>query len=223
MQQTDENGIATIQNPEGQSDKTSYSAEEYKNLQAFSTKASQERIELAKKLVSKDPKEILAIDDIKLQNKVIKELYTYDNLDELKVMLPELFEEKKEDGENNEDDRFAKLEKEQRLMRFKLEKEALASELEKVKLGSPTLEKAIPNFEERVKEELKYISSELPLQERVKRAVKMVSSGTDVSIEALLALQGKSFQQPPSNKKPEELLDAQNSLRKALWLKTKTV
>ncbi len=51
----------------------------------------------------------------------------------------------------------------------------------------------------------------------------MVSSGTDVSIEALLALQGKSFQQPPSNKKPEELLDAQNSLRKALWLKTKTV
>ncbi len=130
MQQTDENGIATIQNPEGQSDKTSYSAEEYKNLQAFSTKASQERIELAKKLVSKDPKEILAIDDIKLQNKVIKELYTYDNLDELKVMLPELFEEKKEDGENNEDDRFAKLEKEQRLMRFKLEKEALASELE---------------------------------------------------------------------------------------------
>lgn len=224
MKQTaDDAEFLNGQNPEdGQSDKTSYSADEYRNLQAFSTKNSQEKIEFAKKLVQKDPKELLTITDTKLQAKIIKDLYSYDNLDELKIMLPELFEDKNSDGnDGGDDDRVSKLEKEHQLMKFKLEKEALASELEKAKLANPLLGKAIPNFDELVKEEMKYISSELPLSERVKKAIKMISTSPSLEVETMLALQGREVKKQVGWPSTEDLTNAQNSLRKALGLKTK--
>ena len=60
----------------GQAEATiSVKEEDYKNLQSFSTKVNQERIDLAVKLATKDRAELLNIKDIKLQNKVVKEIY----------------------------------------------------------------------------------------------------------------------------------------------------
>jgi hypothetical protein len=199
MKQPADAEFLTNQNPEaGQSDKTSYSADEYKNLQAFSTKANQEKIDLAIKLAKKDPKEILEIGDVKLQNKVIKELYNYDNIDELKIMLPQVFEDNSSD-DSDDDDRFERLEREQKLLKYKLDKEALDTELEKFSISNKSLVDSIPNFADKVKEELKFISTELSLADRVKRATKLVTNSGDATVEAYLSLQGKITPKAPQN------------------------
>ena len=92
MQQAAKAELPNNETPEGQAQ---YTAEDIKNLQAFWTKAQQEKIEFAKKLVQKDPIELKTLDK-ELQNKVIKQVYGYDNIEELEIMLPSLFEQEKE-------------------------------------------------------------------------------------------------------------------------------
>ena len=83
-QQTSEEELPKTQTPvEGQ---VVIGEDEYKNLQSFATTVRQNEIALAIKLVNKDKSELLNISDKKLQNKVIKELYGYDNLEELQAM-----------------------------------------------------------------------------------------------------------------------------------------
>jgi len=178
-------------NPEekGQEGKT-YSEEEYKNAQAFGTKAQQERIKLAEKLVAKDPKELELMDDIALQNKVINNLYGASDLDELKILKPELFSDAQESNEG-EDDELAELQKKVKIMEYKATQWIVNNEIESITKENKDLVDTIPDFDAKIKEELKYISSEISPKERVQRAFRLVAWSNNTN-DAYLALQGKT-------------------------------
>ena len=198
-----------------------YTEEEYTNLQAFWTKAQQERIALAWKLASKDPKELLNM-DASIQNKVVKEIWGYENLDELKVMLPDLFDDNDGDDKWSSDDVVEQMKREQQLLRMKLEKKEINDEIEKFSSSNSDLVNSIPNFTEKVNEELKNISSNLPAKERVTRATKLVAGNSDLSVEAYLQLQWKNNIKANNKWVSDDYIkDAQNALRKSLWLKIK--
>jgi len=205
-----------------QADKT-YSTEEYKNLQAFWTKANQWLINVSKKLAEKDPKELLAM-DAQIQNKVIKDLYGYDNVEELKIMLPDVFKEKDDDWYDswNNEDALEIMKREQNLLKMKLNKKEVNDEIEKFTIVNSSVASSIPNFDTKVSDELKYISNELPVKERVDRAIKLVSGNSDLSVEAYLNLQWKTNVKSSSQTLTDDyVLDAQNKLRASFWLKTK--
>jgi len=228
-QASDEEFQNLNQNPNGQSDDnntpSTYTEEEYKNLQAFWTKANQGLINVSKKLAEKDPKELLWM-DAQIQNKIIKDIYGYDNIEELKIMLPDVFENNEDDkyGDNgwNNGDALEQMKREQELLKMKLNKKDIDDEIEKYTSINWNVVTSIPNFNEKVKEELKYISSELPAKERVNRATRLVGGNSDINVEAYLQLQWKNNIKSSGQKLTDDyILDAQNKLRQQLGLKTK--
>jgi len=213
-------------NPDGQAwtvPKT-YTEEEYKNLQSFWTKANQTLIDTSKKLAEKEPKELLTM-EVNIQNKVIKDIWWYDNIDELKTMLPDILSWEEENGNNtfdDESDAFKQLKREQELLKMKLNKKDVDDEIEKFTTAHSELLKSIPNFAEKVREELKYISSELPNNKRVERATKLVSWNSDINVDAYLQLQWKNVVKASGQKMTEEHAEkARNQLRATFWLAQK--
>jgi len=223
MKQTEKNNSEfqeNNQNSKEQADKKTYSEEEYVNLQAFWTKANQALIDISKKLAENDPKELLNMES-KIQNKIIKEVWGYDNLDELRIMLPDVLEGKSTEkfDENNWVD---KMEREYRLLKMKLEKKDIDDEIDKYISVNSKIVSSIPNFTEKIKEELKSISSSLPSKERVNKATKLISNSLDIDVETYLQLQWKTMVKPSEQKlDKKDMVTAQNQLRKSLWLKEK--
>lgn len=169
--------------------KTTVAVEDYKNLESFATKSRQDAIKFAKMLAEANPKSIESIDDEKIQQKVIKELHWYDSLDELKIFKPEIFEEESEKQKQNtsEDKRY------ENLMNL-LNKNKLEDEITKQTQTIWKASEAIPDFKDKVLSELKNISSELSNEERVSKAIKLVTGWTDIFNQVLLSLQGKEQQ-----------------------------
>lgn len=192
-------------NPEGQENwendtPKTYSEEEYKNAQAFGTKARQDQIAMAEKLVKSNPKELESIDDEKLRNKVIENLYGAKDLGELKIISPEIFEEKgKED--NGDDDELIKLQRKVQLMEYKNNQGILKSEIENIKLNNKDLIDTIPDFEKQMENEMKLFNSDLSVKEKVNRAFKLVAGSTSANWEAYLALQGKTLVKSKADEK----------------------
>lgn len=179
-----------ILNPEGQwGDTKTYSEEEYKNLQSFSTKAQQEKIALAERLVKNSPKELETM-DVKLQNKVIESLYWASSLEELKIISPELFENEGWGGDDNDDDKL-KLERKVQLMEYKMNQGAVSTVIENLKISNKDLADTVPEFEAKMKEEMKAFSSDLSIKEKAEKAFRLIS-WWNTSSEAYLAMQGKT-------------------------------
>lgn len=149
--------------------------ERYKNLQAEYTKVRQWEIALAVKLANKDKKSILEIEDKKLQEKVIKEIYGLNNLEEVKLIHWDTFYKTDEEKGDDEWDKYSSLEKEFKLMKFHQQKSEIEAAVEAIKKEQPLLFENKAN-EEKLIEELKYISTELPAAERVKRATSVLMS-----------------------------------------------
>jgi hypothetical protein len=174
LQQTSEEELLKTQTPWdndwGQVDKK-YSEEEYKNLQAAFTKANQDKINTYVRLVEKDKKEILNIEDKKLQNKVIKELYWLDNIEELKLIHWDKFlkEDKSEDDELTDIER---LNNELKLLKHNQAKWELEKAIADYKKDN-TIIFEDSTAEDKLREELRYISSELSINERINRASKI--------------------------------------------------
>lgn len=169
--------------------------EDHKSLQAAFTKTRQREIALEVKLASKDKKSILEIEDKKLQDKVIKEIYWLNNLEELKLIHWETFyKEKEEDAEGSDDDRISKLEKELKLSKYYQSKLDLDWAIDEYKKANP-LAFEDEWVEDKIIEELKYISSDLSTKERVRRAATIVlgnNSNIDVWYAALKQNQGNN-------------------------------
>lgn len=192
----------------------------FKDTQASYTKANEEKINLAKELARINPKAILNM-DAKTQAKVIKDEFGYDDLDTLKIMKPDVFEDKP-DGDDADDDDNTKLRREVELLKMQSNKSAVEWAISDFITSHKEVTSAIPDFEKKINDELKYISSELPAKERVSRATKLISSNNDINIEAFLALQGKNHvKSPKGTMSDDNVLKAQNQLRAQLWLKTK--
>lgn len=72
---TDELQNDVVSQDEGQTTKPAIKEEDYISLQSEFTRTQQDRISAYVKLATKDKKEILEINDRKIQSKVVKELY----------------------------------------------------------------------------------------------------------------------------------------------------
>lgn len=161
--------------------------EDYKNLQSFSTRANQERIDLAIKLANKDKKSILEITDKKLQNKVVKEIYNLDNIEEVKLIHWANFYEEREDEDEDELSELDKMKRELSLLKYSQSKSEIEGAIEKYKEDNKDLFKD-EEQEIKFRDELKYISSDLPTKERINRASKIVF-GINATDAAYIALQ----------------------------------
>lgn len=191
-QQTSEEELPKTQTPiEGQ---VVIGEDEYKNLQSFATTVRQNEIALAIKLVSKDKSELLNISDKKLQNKVIKELYGYDNLEELQAM--EWIDNKEKDTEDDEE--LNSVKQEVKILKYKAEKQEVDYAIKKYLTENNINDNDVID---KIKEELKYISSSLEINDRVKRAWKIVIQNTN---NDMLVLQDKVVLWNWNIKKAEE-------------------
>lgn len=160
-----------------QSEKETISKDDYTSLQSEYTKTRQREISYAVKLAERDKKSILEIEDRKIQDKVVKELYGLENLEEVKLIHWDNFYEEKSE-EDVEDDRLTRLEKELKISKYQQEKLELDRAINDIKSKNP-LAFEDSNTEAKLREEVQLISNNLSLEERVKRAAKLVVWNTD--------------------------------------------
>lgn len=169
-----------------------YSEDEYKNLQSFSTKVNQEKIAIAEKLVKSNPKELLDMDS-KLQLKVIENVYGVSSLEELKIMSPELFTDKKVVKGWDEDDEMTIMKKKIKLMEYKSNEWAIAQMIENIQSTNKDVADTIPDFAKEMKIEMANFWEALSYREKAERAFKLLAGSTSASNDAYLAMQGKTI------------------------------
>lgn len=169
--------------------------EDYKSLQAEFTRTKQSTIDLAIKLANKDKQSILEISDKKLQDKVVKEIYWLNNIEEVKLIHWDTFYKERENEEDENEDKLSKLERELKLMKYNTSKSEIEKAIEDYRKENKILFEA-SDSEEKLREELKYISSEISAEDRVKRAGKIVfgisNNPTDTAYLKLMETQ-KAF------------------------------
>lgn len=145
-------------------------ADDYKSLQSEFTKTRQAQIDLAVKLATTDKKSILELDK-DLQDKVVKKLYWLDNLEEVKLIHWENFyKEKVEDVDD--DDELTRIKKELELIKFNQNKSSLEGAIEQFKKDNKDFFKS-EDAEMKLRNEIKYISSDLSPNERINRAFRI--------------------------------------------------
>lgn len=140
--------------------------EQYKNLQSAYTRDRQELIATKVELAQANPKSISTIKDLSLQNAVVKQLYGVDTYAQLVAVYGETFYQSKDEEEL---DKTEKLEREVRLLKYQSQTNETEQAIEKYKIQNPQFFTS-PENEAKLRDELKYISWELPLSERIRRA-----------------------------------------------------
>ena len=207
-----------------------------KDTQAFATKSRQGEINAYKALVEENPQNLRKIPDEKILEKVLEEKWWVDSIEELEIYYPDVLRPNKgsskgkpKDDENEELDVLTIVQRELELMKHQGTKTKINEALEKITESNKELVDTIPDFHEKMKEELKNISSNLDEKERVARAFTIVSWGMISKANAYGAIQVNNINIKVAEKKTEEdevdalLLKKQNDLRISLWLKVKGV
>jgi hypothetical protein len=166
-----------IQTPEGQTEEKKLESEEMVKLRNEFTQTRQREINASIKLAEADKRTILDLDP-ETQKKVVKHIYWYNSIEEVKHILWDKFYETKEDEVDEEEDRYASLEKRLKLSEYQQGQKELDREIEGIKAKNP-LAFENPEVEQKLRDELKFISTELSLDERVKRAASLVVGNTD--------------------------------------------
>jgi len=177
-QQTQEENLHEEENqtPEGQADKQEPSENEIRLRNEF-TQARQREINASIKLAEKDKSSILDL-DVETQKKVVKHIYWYNSIEEVKAVLGDDFYKEREEAGDQEEDRIASLEQRLKLSEYQQWVKELDREIESIKAKNP-LAFENPEVEQKIRDEVKYISSSLSLDERVKRAASLVVWNTD--------------------------------------------
>lgn len=182
--------------------------------------SSEEAINMAKLLVEENPANVERISDEKIRNKILQEKYWVDNLEELKVMFPDYA--KKDDWEDEDLSELEQLKQQVKLMQHNNKKTKTKEAIENIAEKNQDIIKQIPDFEEKLTEELKYISDNIDPNERVKKAFSLLSGQVPNSATLYWVLQGMSWVKSDNKKDYEtQLKKEQNEYRKLLWLKQK--
>lgn len=231
---TQDNWAATIQNDSTNNQNTQVQAdvvtkEEYLNAQAFGTKARQNEIAMATKLAQKDSKELHAIEDSKVKDAVTKQLLwmTYA---EASAVLGANFEitASNDDKSGNNATNDSEVVRKLKLLEFKDSQREKDSALASFQAANPELFKGDANaMKERIEKELEYVSTALPIDERIRRAAT-ASLGNPMDKQSLaynLLLnwtawnpRGVANPQEEAKTKTENL---QSELRAMWWLPAK--
>lgn len=202
-----------------------------KDTQAYATKARQNEINAYKLLVETNPIAITKIEDEKIKEKILQENWWVDTIEELNIYFPDVLKpskkvvKKSEEEEDDEEDEVTKLKREVELIKLHWTKTKINNAIDELKNVNKEIIETIPDFEEKIKEELKNISSTLEEKERVAKAFVIVTWWAVSKANAYWIIQwaswGQITQKKEENKEDAELLKKQNELRRALWLKEK--
>lgn len=138
-------------------------------LQGEYTRNRQALIETSVELAKVNPTYLNSIKDSKLQDSVVKQLYGFDTYNQAVAVLGQDFNAPSNEGGNGDEDRTLKLEREIKLMKYNSSKSEVENAIKDYKLTNPQYF-IDPNAEDKLREELKFISGELPIGERIKRA-----------------------------------------------------
>jgi len=190
------------------------------DTQASYTKANQEKIDLAKLLVEQNPKNVEKISDVKLQNKILQDKWQVDNIEELKTLFPDYA--KSEDDDEDDLSEIETIKRELKLMKYKNKKESTREALVSIALQNKEVVWSISDFEQKMRDELKFISESVEPNERMKKAFQLVVGSDWNSADAYSIMQWVTIKKTPwSEADQNAVLKEQNELRKLLGLKTK--
>lgn len=151
----------------------------------------EELIKTNVKLAEKHPEEILEM-ETEMQNKVIKKIYGYDNLEELKLIQWDNFYQSDDEKEVSDTE---DLKKQVKLMEYKNKKSELNRAMEDYKRDNKKIFEDNTDAEDKIQAELELISDKLSSKERIERAAKIVygNNYVDNTTEAYLSMQEKSM------------------------------
>lgn len=136
-------------------------------LQSEYTRNRQSLIEATTLLAKNDPTYLTTIKDTKLQNTVVKQLYGFDTYEQAVAVLWNDFNAANSWNETADD--MKALEREIKLLKYNEQRNTVENELRNYKLAHPQYF-TNEGSEEKLRAELQYISWELPVAERIKRA-----------------------------------------------------
>jgi len=197
------------ENSDGQSQDGGSSVDyekQYKELQGEFDRRNEKSFKKDLKLAELDKKYILEVEDKKIQNKLVKELYWYDSLEELKLIQWDKFYEEHSE-EDKELDRTTQLEQELKIIKHKLNKDKIEEALAAYTSKHPDVFKDMSAIN-KLKDELQYVSDNLDAKERVERAGKLAFGVyVDKTSEAYMALQErgtKAGSQKPAGEQAKE-------------------
>lgn len=187
--EVDTNGILTNVDTSKEVQPRTVPEEDYKSLQAFATRTRQFAIKTALDAVEANPQYISSIEDKSVQDAVVKHKYGFDNYEQLiAVMWDNFSQSNSNEGGNDDENISTKLEKEVRLLKYQQEVNNVDNAISEYKMSNPQMFTE-DGAEEKLREELKYISDKLPIKERIKRsatiALAPVSDPYNVAFAAL--------------------------------------
>lgn len=195
----------------------------YKDTQWFATKKNQALIDFARTQVEKDPVSVKDIPDKDVQKKILQDKWGVDSIDELETLYPEVLKSSggKKEWED-EEDKLATLEKKVKLMEYKETKTKTQEAISEIKSTYKDIIATIDGFDEKLLEEMKYISQDLSPKERVSKAFKVIASSIEAN-DVYSLLQGLTA--PKASEKEaisqEALTKAQNDILSYMWVKKK--
>lgn len=173
-----EKGIQTGEQPTAPEEKVEMiEKSRYEEASATITKKSQALIEATRRLVDKDPTEVERISDEKLQKKILLEKWDVESVEELKIIHPEALSWKNTKKEDMDDEvsEVEKMRRDLEMMKLKDKKTKTKDAIDSVVRDNKDLVETIPQFVEKLKEEMKYISSDIPAKQRAEKAFKAVA------------------------------------------------
>ena len=193
----------------------------FKDTQASFTKDQQTKFDMAKMLVESDPTAVERIPDEKIKAKVLQEKWNVDSVEELKTLYPKALAPSDGKDDDDEDDEMAQLQQTVKLMQYKETKtktnEAIAKAVEKAKDFS----EQVPDLEDKIRNEMKYLSDDLSPTDRANRALSIVLWNSTSKADVYSVIQGISNIKAPSSN--DDVADIEDSpLGKAFqqaWLR----
>lgn len=163
--------------------------DDYKNLQAFATRTRQQYIKMAIDVAEANPQSISTIEDKSVQDAVVKHKYGFDSYDQLVAVMWDNFSQSNSKSEDEDENIWnTKLEKEVRLLRYQQEKSEIDNAIREYKMSNPQLFTE-EGSEQKLRDEMKYISNQLPVNERIRRGAQIaLVSNVDPTNVAFAAL-----------------------------------
>lgn len=163
----------------------------HKEAQDALSRKAEENIKTNIKLATHSPKEILAMDS-KMQNKVISEIYGYNNVEELKLIQWEEFWKSVDEKELSD---FDELNQKLKILEYQNKKSDVTRALENFQKDNSKIFEDNEDAAQMIEGELAYISETLPAKERIERAGKILfgDNYVDATTSTYLSMQDQSM------------------------------
>lgn len=161
----------------------------FKDTQWAFTKAQQEKVEMARMLVETNPANIKNISDEKVRNKIIQEKWWVETLDQLEYIHPDFAKKPDDDWGDEGLSEIEKLNREMKLLKLQTTNTKTKEAMTDVQTKYAEVIKTIPEFEQKLQAELKFISEGIDPKDRIEKAFKLVVNSNGSTANAFSIMQ----------------------------------